>query len=143
MVVVRSTLNTRILVAEEESPKQQRSIAGWLEDAGYGVATVEIGKQALKVMEQQDFDVAVVGVRLPGVTGVKMMRAASDRRLKSKPVIIIGYPLLDSAIEAVRLGIVDYLVGLQAPDDLDLLIRETLLQREGAQYIAGDNWWRA
>jgi ActR/RegA family two-component response regulator len=110
MVSVRNALKTRILVAGEESAVEEESIANWLEDAGYQVATVEIGERALKVV---------------------------------KSVIITGYPLMERAIEAVKLGAVDYLVGVQAPGDLELVIRETLLQREDAQYTAGDSWWRA
>jgi DNA-binding NtrC family response regulator len=143
MVNVRSASRTRILVVGNEPVMQDRSIASWLDDAGYQVADVKVGQQAPKLADQQSFDVVVVSVTLPGVAGVKAVRAASDNRLESKPVIVVGYPLMERAIEAVKLGAVDYLVGVQAPDDLEVVIRETLLQRESAQYIAGDNWWRA
>jgi DNA-binding NtrC family response regulator len=143
MVSVRNALKTRILVAGEESAVEEESIANWLEDAGYQVATVEIGERALKVVEHHDFDVVIVGVRLPGTMGVRVVRESDDNKPEVKSVIITGYPLMERAIEAVKLGAVDYLVGVQAPGDLELVIRETLLQREDAQYTAGDSWWRA
>lgn len=143
MVNVRSASRTRILVVENESVMQSRSIASWLHNAGYQVADVKTGQQALKLAGQYDFDLVVVGVRLPGITGVRAVRAASDSKLESKPVMIIGYPLMERAIEAVKLGAVDYLVGLQAPDDLNSLIREALLHREEVKHTAGDGWCRA
>ena len=99
-------------------------------DAGYEVATAETGEQALEMVKQQEFGVVVLDVRLPGKTGIRVLQELKAQNAKIKSIIITAYPSEDMASEAARLGAVDYLVKPVNPDDLEKLIRETLLECE-------------
>lgn len=122
-------LKTPILIVDDE-PIVRESIRDWLVDAGYQVATAETGEQALDMVGQQDFGVVVLDVRLPGKTGIKVLQELKALKPGIKSIIITAYPSSDMAAEATRLGAVDYLVKPIAPDELERLIRETLLQCE-------------
>jgi len=119
--------NKSILIVDDE-PIVRESIRDWLKDAGYQVATAESGEEALKMMETQDFSVLVLDVRLPGKTGVQILREVKTLKPQIKSIIITAYPSAELAVEAMKLGAVDYLIKPVAPDELERLIRETLSQ---------------
>ena len=121
-----------ILIVDGE-PIVRESIRDWLKDAGYQVATAESGEQALEMIEKQDFGVVVLDVRLPGKTGIKVLKELKALKPQIKSIIITAYSSAELAVEARKLGAVDYLIKPVAPDDLERLIRETLLECESQE----------
>lgn len=121
-----------ILIVDDEAIVRE-SIADWLKDAGYQVVTAESGEEALELIEKQDFSVLVLDVRLPGKTGITVLKEVKALRPDIKSIIITAYPSTELAEEAMKLGAVDYLIKPIAPDELERLIRETLPKCEGGQ----------
>ena len=119
-----------ILIVDDE-PIVRESIRDWLKDAGYQVATAETGEQALEMVQQEDFGVVILDVRLPGRTGLTVLKELKATKPNINAIVITAYPTTEMSLEAMRLGAVDYLVKPIAPDDLERLIREALLQLEG------------
>jgi DNA-binding NtrC family response regulator len=118
-----------VLIVDDE-PIVRESIRDWLKDAGYKVATADSGEEALKMIETQDFSVLVVDVRLPGKTGIRVLKEVKAVKPQIKSIVITAYPSAESISEAMKLGAVDYLVKPVAPDQLEKLIRDTLLKFE-------------
>lgn len=114
-----------VLIVDDE-PIVRESIKDWLKDAGYQVATAESGEEALEIIEKQDFSVMVLDIRLPGKTGMTVLKEIKAQRPWIKSIIITAYPSAETTTEATKLGAVDYLIKPVAPDDLERLIRETL-----------------
>lgn len=114
-----------ILIVDDE-PIVRESIADWLKDAGYQVATAETGEEALELIEKQDFSVVILDIRLPGKTGIKVLEEVKALKPEIKSIIITAYPTVELATEAKKLGAIDFLIKPIAPDDLERLIRETL-----------------
>ena len=125
-------LENAVLIVDDE-PIVRESIRDWLRDAGYQVATAETGEEALEMIENQDFSVVVLDVRLPGKTGIRILKEVKALKPQIKSIIITAYPSADMADEALKLGAVDYLIKPIAPDDLERLIRETLLKCESQE----------
>ncbi len=118
-----------ILIVDDE-PIVRESIRDWLKDAGYQVATAESGEEALEMIKKQDFSAMILDVRLPGITGIKVLKDVKALKPQIKSIVITAYPTAELAAEAKKLGAIDYLVKPIAPDDLEGLIRETLLKCE-------------
>ena len=114
-----------VLIVDDEAIVRE-SIRDWLKDAGYQVAIAESGEEALEMVETQDFSVVILDVRLPGKSGVAVLRELKAQRPWIKSIIITAYPSAELAVEAMKLGAIDYLVKPVAPDDLEKLVRETL-----------------
>jgi len=114
-----------VLIVDDE-PIVRESIRDWLKDAGYQVATAETGEEALEMIEKQDFSVMVLDIRLPGQTGITVLKEVKAQRPWIKSIIITAYPSAETTAEATRLGAIDYLIKPVAPDDLERLIQETL-----------------
>ncbi len=120
----------RILIVDDE-PIVLESIRDWLKDAGYQVATAETGEEALEMIKKQDFGVMVLDIRLPGQTGIEVLRQVKALKPEIKSIIITAYPSDEHQKEAKKLGAIDYLIKPIAPDNLERLIRETLLKCDG------------
>ena len=119
-----------ILIVDDE-PIVRESIRDWLKDAGYQVATAETGEQALEMVQKEDYGVVVLDVRLPGRTGLTVLKELKATKPNIKAIVITAYPTTEMSLEAMKLGAVDYLVKPIAPDDLERLIREALVELEG------------
>jgi len=114
-----------ILVVEDESIMRE-SLRDWLSEAGYHVETVEESEKALKAIAERDFSLLILDLRLPGTGGIDLLRQARAKRPQLKGIIITAYPSVQTAIEAMKEGAVDY---LPKPFDLNRLeesIRGTL-----------------
>ena len=114
-----------VLIVDDE-PIVRESIREWLKDAGYQVATAESGEEALRLIEQQDFSVMVLDVRMPGMTGISVLKEVKAQRPWVKSIIITAYPSEETTAQAKTLGAIDYMIKPLAPDDLEKLIHETL-----------------
>ncbi len=119
-----------ILIVDDE-PIVRESIRDWLKDAGYQVATAETGEQALEMVQEEDFGVVLLDVRLPGRTGLAVLKDLKAAKPHIKAIVITAYPTTEMSLEAMKLGAVDYLVKPIAPDDLERLIRDALVELEG------------
>jgi len=115
--------NTVLIVDDE--PIVRESVRDWLKDAGYQVETAETGEEALEMIRKQDFSVMVLDIRLPGQTGIQVLKEVKAQRPWVKSIIITAYPSAETTAEARKLGAIDYLIKPVAPDDLERLIRET------------------
>ncbi len=84
----------------------------------YNAVAVLNGKQALRAMEQRAFDVVLLDLRMPDMDGLSVLKAIKRRWPESQVIIITGYPSIDTAKEAVRLGAYDYLAKPVGPDEV-------------------------
>jgi len=119
--------NKSILIVDDE-PIVRESIRDWLKNAGYEVTTAETGEEALEIMKKQDFDILILDIRLPGKTGISVLKRVKILKPEIKSIIITAYPSSELAAEAKELGAIDYMVKPIAPDDLERLIRQALLE---------------
>lgn len=114
-----------ILIVDDE-PIVRESLKDWLEDAGYKVVTAEAGEQALELIAEKDFSVVILDIRLPGRTGIAVLKEVKEKKPDLKAIIITAYPTSNLTAEALQLGAIDYLVKPIAPDDLERLVREAV-----------------
>jgi len=114
-----------ILVVDDEAVMRE-SLRDWLTDSGYQVETAEDGEEALKTIAEQDFDIAILDLKLPGKDGIEVLREARAKRPQLKGVIITAYPSVQTVVEAMKEGAIDYLLKPFDLNELEKLIRETL-----------------
>jgi DNA-binding NtrC family response regulator len=119
-----------VLIVEDEAVVRE-SLRDWLKDI-YQVVTAETGEEGLLLVEKQDFDVLIVDVRLPGKTGLQVLSEVRETKPYIKCIIITAYPSVELAVEAMKLGAVDYLIKPVAPERLERLMRDTLTKTKTA-----------
>ena len=80
-----------VLVVDNEAIVRE-SIRDWLEESGYTVATAGTGEEALEKIKKGDFNIVVMDVRLPGKTGLTILRELRDIKPKLRSILITAYP---------------------------------------------------
>ncbi len=123
--VRREMQDNSVLIVDDEAIVRE-SIRDWLQDAGYQVATAESGEQAIQMIGKQDFSVMVLDLRLPGITGIDVLKEVKALRPWIKTLIITAYPAAETISEARKLGAIDCLIKPVAPDDLERRLREAI-----------------
>ena len=114
-----------ILIVEDEAIMRE-SLRDWLKDGGYEVETAEEGEEALGKIGAKEFSVAILDLRLPGKDGLEVLREATAQNPKIKGIIITAYPSVETAVTAMKMGAVDYIVKPFTPDALEKAIQEVL-----------------
>ncbi len=108
---------TQVLVVDDDEVVRlsyQRS----LQTAHYKVEAVFNGEDALQALQHKPFDVVLLDLRMPGMDGMSVLKAIKQTWPKSEVVVITGYPTVESAKEAVRLGAYDYLAKPVGPAEV-------------------------
>lgn len=108
---------TKILVIDDEEVVRL-SYLRTLSEEHCSVEVVRDGKDALQLMGQQPFDVVLLDLRMPEMDGMTVLKAIKEKWPESEVIIITGYPAVDSAKEAVTLGVYGYLAKPVGPDDV-------------------------
>ena len=105
----------RILVVDDEEIVR-RSYCRVLNGAECNTAAAPDGDNALQAMERESFDVVLLDLRMPGPDGMTVLKSIKENWPRSEVVVITGYPTIETAKEAVRLGAYDYLAKPVDPD---------------------------
>jgi DNA-binding NtrC family response regulator len=111
------TDKTKILVVDDDETVR-RSYLRSLSGAFRSVKAADDGDGALRAMEKDRFDVVLLDLRMPGTDGITVLRMMKQRWPESEVVVITGYPSVETAKEAVRLGAYDYLAKPVGPADV-------------------------
>ncbi len=80
-----------------------------LEGAGYRVETADDGDTGLEALERQSFDVILLDIRMPRLSGIEVLKVLKKQKIKSRIIVLTAVDDLAVAIEAVKNGANDYL----------------------------------
>lgn len=119
---------TRILVVDDEE-SLRLTFQMFLGREGYGpVVTASTFDEAMGLIEQQTFDLIISDIVMEGASGIDLLRRVRELGLEYPVVMVTGYPNINTASEAVRLGAFDYLAKPVKKADLLRTARMALQQ---------------
>src|SRR5215469_11303898 len=98
----------RILFVDDERPLQEL-MRSELPRLGHEVTVCPDGRAALKVLEKSTFDAAILDLRMPGMTGIEVLEHLKKVSPDTEAIVMTGHATMETAIEAVRLGALDYM----------------------------------
>jgi DNA-binding NtrC family response regulator len=97
-----------LLVDDEEDFVEMLSLR--LEAVGEKVTPAYSGKECLQVLEDQDIDVVILDVKMPGMDGMETLQEIKRRFPPVEVLLMTGHGTMDSAVEGQDLGAFDYLL---------------------------------
>lgn len=118
----------RILVVDDEAPIRS-AIVRALTLLNYQAVEADSGATALQLLGTQDFDLMLLDMQMPGIQGRDVMERARQLYPDLLIIILTGHATLDSAIAAVKIGAVDYLVKPASVHDIGQAIARNLQAR--------------
>ncbi len=126
----------RILIVDDD-PAQGTTLARVLELEGYQTSVAEGGRQALREIDETNFDLLLTDLKMPGMDGMELFREVQARRPELPVIIVTAHGTIESAIGAVREGVVDFVQKPVFADELmhrfHSVFREKRLRAENAE----------
>ncbi|WP_132491002.1 sigma-54-dependent response regulator transcription factor AlgB [Pseudomonas aeruginosa] len=119
----------RILLVDDESAIL-RTFRYCLEDEGYSVATASSAPQAEALLQRQVFDLCFLDLRLGEDNGLDVLAQMRVQAPWMRVVIVTAHSAVDTAVDAMQAGAVDYLVKPCSPDQLRLAAAKQLEVRQ-------------
>lgn len=121
----------RILVVDDEEVVR-RGYVRTLASERCLVEAASDGAEALQRMQDGRFDVVLLDLRMPGMSGMDVLKAIKAEWPDCEVIIITGHPMLETAKESVTLGAHDYLAKPVGPDDVINATNKALLNKRWA-----------
>lgn len=97
-----------VLLVEDEAEFRQLA-AQWLTRKGHSVGEAGNGQEALKEIERRHFDVVVCDMNMPGISGLEVLERMKGLGSEAEVIILTGQATVENAVEAMKLGALDYL----------------------------------
>jgi DNA-binding NtrC family response regulator len=117
-----------ILIVDDEFSVRD-SLGRWFKEDGFRIGTAENANEALKKMQEEPWDIALVDIKMPGMGGLELQRRIKEIDKNVFVIIITAYASVESAVQALKEGAFDYVTKPIDPDDLSHLIQNAVKQR--------------
>ena len=118
----------RILVVDDEENIREGCRRS-LERIGHEVEVAAEAKEALAKLDGQGFDLALLDIRMPGLSGVELLEAVKARDAAVAVVMMTGYASIESAVECMKKGAEEYVAKPFKPDDIREVVERILAER--------------
>lgn len=119
----------RILIVEDD-PKMRDALQYIMRKEGYGVDAVGEGESALEKLKTTDYELIISDLKLPGMDGMDVLRAAKKYKPYVGVIVITAYGTIDSAVVAMKSGAEDYITKPFNIDHIRLVVKKALEKRE-------------
>jgi len=108
----------RVLVVDDEE-QFLKTITKLLERKGFAITAVRTGAQAVEAARKEEFYVALVDLKMPGMDGEEVLEVLKKEHEFMETIVLTGHGSIDSAIRSTELDVFSY---LQKPVELDTLL---------------------
>ena len=120
--------HAKVLVVDDEEPIR-RILCEILEREMISSDTASDGYEAIRKLEENDYDVVLLDLNMPGMSGLDVLRSICDLGKPVEVIIVTGYGSLDSAIEAVRYRAYDYVLKPFEATQITKIVKNALEKR--------------
>ena len=119
----------RILIVDDE-PIALKSLGDILRLEGYFVATASNGQEAVNYARNHYVDLMIVDLRMPGIGGLEVVQIINEISPDTEVILLTAFGSTESAVEALRLRIHDYLLKPASPSKILASVQMGLARRE-------------
>ncbi|MEK7798499.1 MAG: response regulator, partial [Acidobacteriota bacterium] len=118
-------MKEKILVVDDDEGVRQ-VLGQSLQEAGYRVSSAESGEKAVAAAHEEAFDLVILDMVLPRVDGMEVLREITAAKPELPVVMITGYASVETAIKAMKMGAVDYIVKPFRMEEVELVVGKAL-----------------
>jgi PAS domain S-box-containing protein len=129
----------RVIVVDDEAP-QLEALCALLEERGFWAQGFSNPKDAIEIIAAERFDLLLTDLRLPGLSGIELIRQARAYDPDLGAILMTGYGSIESVVDAMKVGVLDYIQKpFKVADLLPVIERArtlTELKRENSKLLA-------
>jgi DNA-binding NtrC family response regulator len=118
----------RILIVDDEFSVRD-SLYNWFRKDGYEVTAAENADAALRALQAQPFEVALLDIKMPGMDGMELQQHIRQIAPRLAVIVMTAFASVDTAVQALKQGAFDYLTKPVDPDELSHAVRRALEHR--------------
>lgn len=118
-----------ILIIDDEETMRD-SCRQTLSRDGNRIEVAESGSKGLSLLEAESFDLVILDLKMPGLSGMEVLKKIKQNDPETMVVVITGYATVESAVEAMRSGAYDFIPKPFTPDSLRVIVKRALDRRE-------------
>ena len=126
-------VNQRILVVDDEA-NMRRLLEIMLTQLGYDVQQAADGCEALDYLSQNDVDLVITDLQMPGKNGLELLEELRERKNTVAVIVVTAYGTVESAVQAMKYGAYDYILRPFELETLEATIKRAMqlnkIQRE-------------
>jgi len=122
----------KILVVDDEKIVRE-STKEWLKEEGFSVTTADSGQKALDLMAERPVNMMLTDIKMPGMDGVELLAKAKEKNPDLCVIMMTAYAAVDSAVDAMKQGALDYLTKPFDPDVLTSMVTKVYHEFEIAE----------
>ncbi|MDQ7785444.1 MAG: response regulator [Desulfomonilaceae bacterium] len=127
----------RVLIVDDEQ-RFRSTMARLLSARGVEAKTAGSGMEALEIMKQESFDVAIVDVKMPEMNGIDLLREMKKIDRAVEVIIMTAYASVDTAKAILERGAYDYMLKPYAVDELVEKIGAAYDRKQARLRLTGD-----
>jgi DNA-binding NtrC family response regulator len=124
----------RLLIVDDE-PNVRLNYRITLEVEGYNVVETGTALDALQKLRTQPFDLAILDMRMPGTNGLELLASIRNEGIATPAVIITAFSDVPHAVQAMKLGAIDFLAKPLRPEELRQIVRAIILRHESNTHV--------
>jgi DNA-binding response OmpR family regulator len=121
-------MKSNILIVDDE-PVARQSLMDILKLEGYNVMALPNGQAAVEHVRTHPVDLMIVDMRMPGMSGLEVVQVVNQVSPETEVILLTAYGSTDSAIQALRLRIHDYLLKPASPAQVIQSVKKGLARR--------------
>ena len=121
-------MNARILIVDDEEIVI-RSCKRILSDSCYVVDSVQDGWEALRKVDETEYDLLILDIMMPKIDGLEVLQQVKERHPDTDVIMMTGLSQIQTAVKAMKLGAFDYLSKPFDPDELKHIVDRALERR--------------
>jgi YesN/AraC family two-component response regulator len=122
-------IKAKILVIDDEKVVQE-GCTRILTGDGYDVETSYTGQEGFKKMEEETYDLVIADLKMPGISGMEVLKKIKKNDPDISVIMITGYPTPETAVEAMKLGAFDYLPKPFTPAELISVVNKAIEEKK-------------
>ena len=122
-------MTIRVLLVDDETSFVE-TLAKRLAIRRFEVMTASSADEALKTLDREEVDVAVVDVRMAGTNGIEATRSIRARHPSVEVILLTGHASIEASLEGLSIGAFDYLLKPVSIDELIFKIEDAYRKQE-------------
>jgi DNA-binding NtrC family response regulator len=112
---------------------------------GLHITQAQNGQEAKRLLEEREFDIAFIDMKMPGMDGMQLLRAMKEMGVTTLPVMVTAFGTVERAVEAMKMGAYDFLMKPFSPEQVELVLdraSEWIGMRAQNAYLREELGWQ-
>jgi len=110
-----------------------------LRKRGHRTLTAESGARGLELLDDGGVDLVITDLKMSKMDGIEVLKAVKERSPETEVLVITGYGTIENAVEAMKLGAVDFLTKPFSPEEFGVKVDRILRTAEGRRQLEREN----